>query len=242
MEGGTYTPADWQNLLIDIRWKAHAAGLRPDLGHVEYIVATVSEVREGSPSCAWADEPDNWSKVILTACGEAGWIQLHDLLDGFADTAIPSDRHKRLSAIEWAESWMNARERQLSQSASVSIPTEVIERLERLASLMPSDAERLRGPDSMDESLQKADPKDDRIEDLRDTRWFARATDGGVDRDVLRKMREAGRITLARQTTTGRWMYSASEIAKCKPEYRRAIEDAVSEGADFRKRRKKEKN
>lgn len=115
IEGGTFTPADWQSLLIDIRIEAHAAGLRPQLGKVEYIVATLSEVREGDPGRMWEEEPDNWSKVILTACGEAGWIQLHDLLDGFKDTGIPADKHKRPAAIEWAESWMNARERQLAE-------------------------------------------------------------------------------------------------------------------------------
>lgn len=114
MEGGTLTPAEWQSLLFDIRNEAHAAGLRPHLGKVGYIVATLNEVREGDPGGAWNDEPDSWSKVILTACGEAGWIQLHDLLDGFADTGIPADKHKRAIAIEWAESWMNARERQLA--------------------------------------------------------------------------------------------------------------------------------
>ncbi|MCC6321732.1 MAG: hypothetical protein IT438_09910 [Phycisphaerales bacterium] len=120
MEGGTHTPAEWQSLLIDIRMEAHAAGLRPHLGKVDYIVATLNEAREGDPGGSWEDEPDNWSKVILTACGEAGWIQLHDLLDGFADTGIPFDRHKRASAIEWAESWMNARERQLAEPGAMT--------------------------------------------------------------------------------------------------------------------------
>jgi hypothetical protein len=119
IEGGTFTPANWQSILIDIRDEAHDAGLRPNLGRVEFIVATLSEARDGDPIWPWDDEPDNWSKVILSASGEAGWIQLHDLLDGFTDTGIPADNHKRLSAIEWAESWMNARERQLCQPATV---------------------------------------------------------------------------------------------------------------------------
>lgn len=125
VEGGTYTPAEWQNLLIEIRNEAHAAGLRPSLGTVEYIAATVPEVRAGDSSQMWNDDPDGWSNVVLIECGDDGWIQPHDLLDGFGDTGIPADNHKRLSAVLWAESWMSARERQL---AGVLVPTAPVQR------------------------------------------------------------------------------------------------------------------
>jgi len=134
MEGGTYTPGHWHSLLIDIRTEAHAAGLRPHLWTVEYIVATLTEVRDSDPSGIWDDESDNWSKVILTGCGEAGWIQLHDLLDGFEGTSVPTIVHARKSAIEWAESWMNARERQLADAAVASVSPDLMDLLQRVAS------------------------------------------------------------------------------------------------------------
>lgn len=155
MEGGTHTPAEWQSLLIDIRMEAHAAGLRPHLGKVEYIVATLNEAREGDPGGSWDDEPDNWSKVILTACGEAGWIQLHDLLDGFAHTGIPADNHKRASAIEWAESWMNARERQLAEPAAVSVSPDLLDRLQRAAAAVD--------PGAIDRAAERAAEKIARV-------------------------------------------------------------------------------
>lgn len=141
MEGGAHTPAEWQCLLIDIRMEAHAAGLRPHLGKVEYIVATLNEAREGDPGGAWEDEPDDWSKVILTACGEAGWIQLHDLLDGFsAGRGGYSAESLRSLAIEWAESWMNARERQLAEPAAVSVSPDLLDRLQRAAAAVDPHA------------------------------------------------------------------------------------------------------
>lgn len=139
MEGVAQSPAEWQSQLFDIRLAAHAAGLRPSLGSVEYIVATVSEARDGGTGLL-DEEEESWSKVILTACGEAGWIQLHDLLDGFADTGIPADKHKRESAIEWAESWMNARERQLAQPAAVSLSSDLLERLQLAAASVDTGA------------------------------------------------------------------------------------------------------
>lgn len=133
VEGGTYTPAEWQCLLIDIRLEAHEVGLRPCFANVEWIAAALQEAREGDPNGPWADEVDSWSKMILTACGPAGSIELHDLLDGFADTGIPAELHKRESAIEWAESWMNARERQLAKPAAVSVSPELLDQLQRAA-------------------------------------------------------------------------------------------------------------
>ncbi len=113
MEGGTFTPAEWQSLLIGIRMGARDAGLRPCLGHVGWIVADLAEAVRDDPAGGWDSETDAWSKVVLTAWGSAGRIELHDLVDGFADPQL------REVAIEWAESWMNARERQLAGTGLV---------------------------------------------------------------------------------------------------------------------------
>jgi hypothetical protein len=140
MEGGTFTPAEWQSMLVEIRDEAHAAGLRPRLGNVEYIVATLSEAREGDPHGGWEDEPDNHLIVILTACGEAGWIQHHELLDGFsAGRGGYSADSLRSLAIEWAESWMNARERQLAEPGAM---TQLKAGIAAIAQLMTANAER----------------------------------------------------------------------------------------------------
>lgn len=112
IQGGTYTPAEWHEQIIAIRDEAHVAGLRPQFGNVEWIPAYLSEVCEEDPR-SWQDEPPSWSKFVLVNSGEDGWLELHDLLDGFADP------DKRIRAIVWAESWMNARERQLCQPAAV---------------------------------------------------------------------------------------------------------------------------
>lgn len=121
MEGGSYTPAQWQSVLIDIRMAAHNAGLRPCLGKIEYIVSTLAEARAGFPEDIWSKDPDSWSKVVMIACGEHGWIEEHDLLDGFASTE-PQEQGKRAVAIGWAESWMNARERQLCGTVAATTP------------------------------------------------------------------------------------------------------------------------
>jgi hypothetical protein len=117
MAGGLQSPSEMQRLLLDIRLNAHAALLRPSIGKVEYVAATVSEFRDADGGCGSDDEEETWSKVYLTACGEHGWIELHDLADGFSST------HMRERAIDWAESWMNARERQLAAPTALTQDT-----------------------------------------------------------------------------------------------------------------------
>jgi len=206
MEGGTHTPAEWQSLLIDIRMEAHAAGLRPHLGKVEYIVATLNEAREGDPGGSWDDEPDNWSKVILTACGEAGWIQLHDLLDGFADTGIPADNHKRASAIEWAESWMNARERQLAEPGAM---TRLEAGIAAVAQLTTAHAERMdrveRAVLAAGGAADDATPTDPTMRDL--------ASEAGISDDTFRRVRDAAGIEVKLRGAAARnRRYNPSEV------------------------------
>jgi hypothetical protein len=112
MEGGAYPPAEWYYPLMDISNEAHEAGLRPHF-EVEYIAADLSMVRKADPHGFWDGVSDGWGKVVLAAFGETGVIELHDLSHAFDDHSEPDGKRKRLSAIEWAEGWMNARERQL---------------------------------------------------------------------------------------------------------------------------------
>lgn len=114
VEGGVHTPREWYSVLHKIRYAAHQVELRPDYRECEWIALPVRELRLLDP--AYCDEvPDD--DMALIAWGPTGSIEVHDLDEGFADTGELFKRGRRASAIEWAESWMNARERQLCQPA-----------------------------------------------------------------------------------------------------------------------------
>jgi hypothetical protein len=207
MEGGTFTPAEWLSLLVDIRNEAYAAGLRPRLGNVEYIVATLSEAREGDPHGGWEDEPANHLIVILTAYGEAGWIQHHELLDGFsAGRGGYSAESLRLLAIEWAESWMNARERQLAEPGAM---TQLNAGIAAVAQLMTANAERIdrveRAVLPVGGAADDATPTDPTMHDL--------AIEAGISDDTFRRVREAAGIEVKLKGAAARnRRYNPSEV------------------------------
>lgn len=145
MAGEPHSRESWQSLLIDIRNGAHEVGLRPQLGSVPWIAASIGEAREGDPKGGWDREEDGWSKVILTAFGDSGRIELFDLLDGFADPGTPDSSFMRETAIEWAESWMNARERQLAAPASGAHSDGANKLVQHIEELKPT-GERLQSP------------------------------------------------------------------------------------------------
>lgn len=115
MDGARRAPSEWQSMLIHIRAMAHHAGLRPHY-ETRHIMATLDEAKDADPGL-WCGEPGGWGKVVLVASGEDGRIELHDVEDAF------TDNHKRNAAIEWAETWMNARERQLLAPTATPGPT-----------------------------------------------------------------------------------------------------------------------
>jgi hypothetical protein len=119
MDGERHTPAEWHAWVAWIREDAHAAGLRPyTIGTIEYIAATLGEAIDGDSSGAWDQGPEverMTCPMVFTDWG-AGRIEVHDIWAGFADDS------KRLAAIGWAESWMNARERQLCEVKAIDNP------------------------------------------------------------------------------------------------------------------------
>lgn len=104
----------WTSWLALMRAGALEAGLRPCLGEVKYIVTTPKEADKGDPIGSWGQVPSTPSTIILIDSGDDGMIQVHELADGAFGGETPSSAGLRESAIRWAESWMNARERQLS--------------------------------------------------------------------------------------------------------------------------------
>jgi hypothetical protein len=85
----------------------------------------------------WETEPDSWSKLVFVAAGDVGWIQVHDLCDGFTNLG------QRSLAVEWAESWMHARERQLCSFEPV-ISKVVGDALARFAAKQAEDDAKVR--------------------------------------------------------------------------------------------------
>lgn len=112
--GGEYTPVQWVTALFNIREHAYPTGLRPSTCSIGLIAASLHEAIEGDPNGRWDNELGQGTMIVLYAAGSAGSISCPDLDDGFTDLS------KRVHAIEWAESWMNARERQLCATTTLA--------------------------------------------------------------------------------------------------------------------------
>ncbi len=76
-------------------------------------------------------------------------------------------------------------------------------------------------------------------ERFRDAAWIRKATDNGLDADLLTKMRKRGKLKRSR-SSGGRWLYDVDEVAQMQPTYASLLLDALSDGADFRQPRKAE--
>ncbi len=87
------------------------------------------------------------------------------------------------------------------------------------------------------EATKPADPD---VANYRDASWIRKATQDGLTGDALSKMRGRGTLKLTRYEGA-RPLYNVPEVAKARPQYSDALMDALSEGADFRTRRKAER-
>lgn len=139
LDGASVAPLTWLELVREIRDRADLLQLFPSCGDVPSIAARLCDIRERDADPFWADEEDSAFKWVFVEHGEAGWIQLHDLADGFG---AARDGHSaeflQTAAIQWAETWMNARERQLCLAAELA------------ASTVPARAIANKGPTSAD--------------------------------------------------------------------------------------------
>lgn len=75
---------------------------------------------------------------------------------------------------------------------------------------------------------------------LRDARWISKATNGGLDSEMLRKRRERGHLPSS-VLRGGRYLYLVTEVAALYPQYSVQLQEAFDECDDLRKPRKGER-
>lgn len=119
MEGGSYPPMKWFALIVEIRDGANEAGLRPHFGSAKWIAPTIKEAREAEVDMGFETEPDGESRIVLVEYGPCGSVHVCDFSKDFRTSDANSNFHARTNAIQWAEGWMNARQRQLCDTGSL---------------------------------------------------------------------------------------------------------------------------
>jgi hypothetical protein len=81
---------------------------------------------------------------------------------------------------------------------------------------------------------------DSDVAEYRDASWIRKATNGGLDGDLLRQMRKRRQLRNYKGAAS-RPLYHVLEVAHARPQYAEMLLDALKEGADFRKPRKAER-
>ncbi len=94
-----------------VRSLARGHGLSPTDEHASFIVMTQSELHHAETG-EWLESQSARDKIVLFSGAAYGTTTEHDL-------SQPIDDWFRIFAIRWAESWMNARERQLAGTGEV---------------------------------------------------------------------------------------------------------------------------
>lgn len=108
----------WFPILMDLRTTAHSCGLKPSSG-VDFIIASMSEVMS---SCSCQQEtvgPDHALRLMLIPPTGGGCTTRVNLSPEVGSSKPFSEVSVRLGAVEWAESWISAREQQINRKDQV---------------------------------------------------------------------------------------------------------------------------
>ena len=207
LEGGTRVIAEWHDLLFEIRHIAREAKLTPSDPPFREVWHELQQAIELGGSYD-KDTPVNWHNIVLIFA-DRGDI-CYDLIAGFEETRDGhTGKQRRKWAAEWAEGWMNARERQLCGLPPLSI-----------------DGRPSYGYFPDDGGENDAPPSDSNTNDvdLRSGAWFSQSTRDGVNAEMLRKAVKRGTLTNSLgDPHNRRWRHSIDEVCERWPDWKTMI-------------------